>query len=181
MPEDNDAAAPSAPPSVEQILRSIKRVMARDDRDRLEGRHGPHDGEPHHDAGDDLADSIELGAEQPESAVLIASDSFRAPPAEHGSAENGSADFDQIASGEDGPEALTTDAATASMRRALAALDLFAGPDEEGGPADPDAASLEKIVRDMLRPMLSDWLEAHLPRIVEQQVKAEIARIAGKR
>jgi cell pole-organizing protein PopZ len=29
--------------------------------------------------------------------------------------------------------------------------------------------------------MLAEWLEAHLPAMVERMVQAEIARIAGKR
>ena len=41
--------------------------------------------------------------------------------------------------------------------------------------------SLEGMVREMLRPMLAEWLEANLPAMVEQLVQAEIARIVGKR
>ena len=41
--------------------------------------------------------------------------------------------------------------------------------------------SLEGLVRDMLRPMLAEWLDANLPTMVEDLVKAEISRIAGKR
>jgi cell pole-organizing protein PopZ len=33
----------------------------------------------------------------------------------------------------------------------------------------------------MLRPMLAQWLDDNLPAMVEELVKAEIARIAGKR
>jgi cell pole-organizing protein PopZ len=32
----------------------------------------------------------------------------------------------------------------------------------------------------MLKPMLKDWLDRHLPEIVEQLVTREIARITGK-
>ena len=41
--------------------------------------------------------------------------------------------------------------------------------------------SLEAVVRDMLRPQLAEWLDRHLPQMVERLVKAEIARIAGKK
>jgi cell pole-organizing protein PopZ len=41
--------------------------------------------------------------------------------------------------------------------------------------------SLEGMVRDMLRPMLAEWLDTNLPGMVEKMVQAEIARIAGKR
>jgi cell pole-organizing protein PopZ len=40
--------------------------------------------------------------------------------------------------------------------------------------------TLEGMVRDMLRPMLRDWLDANLPAIVEAMVAKEIERITGK-
>ena len=41
-----------------------------------------------------------------------------------------------------------------------------------------DARSLEDIVRELLRPMLKDWLDANLPGIVEREVRAEVERIS---
>lgn len=38
--------------------------------------------------------------------------------------------------------------------------------------------TLEALVREMLRPMLKDWLDENLPAIVEKQVEAEVQRIA---
>lgn len=38
--------------------------------------------------------------------------------------------------------------------------------------------TLEGVVRDMLKPMIKEWLDANLPRIVEQKVEAEVQRIA---
>ncbi len=40
--------------------------------------------------------------------------------------------------------------------------------------------TLEGLVREMLRPMLKDWLDTHLPDLVEQMVAREIARISGR-
>ena len=40
------------------------------------------------------------------------------------------------------------------------------------------ARSLEDIVREMLRPMLKQWLEENLPSLVERMVRAEIERVA---
>jgi uncharacterized protein len=40
--------------------------------------------------------------------------------------------------------------------------------------------TLEGLVREMLRPMLKDWLDGHLPDLVEQMVAREIARISGR-
>lgn len=40
--------------------------------------------------------------------------------------------------------------------------------------------SLEGLTRDLLRPMLKDWLDANLPAMVEAMVAKEIERIAKK-
>lgn len=47
----------------------------------------------------------------------------------------------------------------------------------------PDVAgsdTLEGMVRDMLRPMLREWLDANLPRMVEEMVQREITRITNR-
>src|SRR5229473_760538 len=36
------------------------------------------------------------------------------------------------------------------------------------------------VVREMLRPMLQSWLDEHLPGIVEQLVREEIARVVAE-
>jgi cell pole-organizing protein PopZ len=78
-------------------------------------------------------------------------------------------------------ERLVSDWASTAAGAAFARL---ASAPQEPGPERglaPSAAdrTLEKNVRDLLRPVLQTWLDAHLPGIVEQLVKAEIAR-AGK-
>lgn len=47
-------------------------------------------------------------------------------------------------------------------------------------PETPGSDSLEGLVREMLRPMLREWLDAKLPGIVEAMVSREIARISGR-
>ncbi len=44
----------------------------------------------------------------------------------------------------------------------------------------PASDSLQGLVREMLRPMLRDWLDANLPGMVETMVAREIARITGR-
>jgi hypothetical protein len=41
--------------------------------------------------------------------------------------------------------------------------------------------TLEDVVRELLRPMMKAWLDENLPQIVEQQVAAEIERVARLR
>jgi cell pole-organizing protein PopZ len=41
-----------------------------------------------------------------------------------------------------------------------------------------NARTLEDLVREMLRPMLKNWLDDNLPTIVERLIRAEIERVA---
>ena len=44
-----------------------------------------------------------------------------------------------------------------------------------------EGRSLEDVTRELLRPMLKDWLDAHLPAIVQSAVEAEVDRISRQR
>jgi hypothetical protein len=41
--------------------------------------------------------------------------------------------------------------------------------------------TLEDVVRELLRPLLQQWLDANLPAIVQEAVQAEVDRIARSR
>ena len=71
---------------------------------------------------------------------------------------------------------ISSDAAEAS-RQSLAALSALRERSETLPHGD---GPLEAVIRDMLKPMLKDWLDRHLPEIVEELVTREIARISGK-
>jgi len=43
-----------------------------------------------------------------------------------------------------------------------------------GGP------TVEEIVRELLRPLVKDWLDAQLPGLVERVVRGEIERVVGR-
>ena len=70
---------------------------------------------------------------------------------------------------------LSEEAANAS-RRSLAALAMSVTEPGPGG-----ESPIEGMVRDLLRPMLKEWLDANLPPIVDARVAAEIARITRHR
>lgn len=55
---------------------------------------------------------------------------------------------------------------------ALSAVVVTASP--------PGSDTLEGLVRDMLRPMLAEWLDAKLPAMVERLVAVEIERITAR-
>lgn len=63
-------------------------------------------------------------------------------------------------------ENTTADAAAGSLARLVSRMDL--GSD----------MTLEGLVRELLRPMIKEWLDANLPNIVEEKVEAEVQRIS---
>jgi hypothetical protein len=72
------------------------------------------------------------------------------------------------------PEAeprLVSDAASDAVAASFARL---ASASQQGGDS-----SLDDLVRETLRPMLQAWLDEHLPELVERLVRAEIARVVG--
>ena len=44
-------------------------------------------------------------------------------------------------------------------------------------PEVPGSDTLEGLVREMLKPLLKEWLDAHLPEIVERMVAQEVTRL----
>ena len=47
-------------------------------------------------------------------------------------------------------------------------------------PPPPAYNPLEEMIREMLKPILKQWLDEHLPGIVDEHVKREIHRITGR-
>ncbi len=78
-------------------------------------------------------------------------------------------------------DALTRGDTREAMRQNFAALAMLSQPGREPQIVRSGETSLEGLTREMLRPMLAQWLDDNLPAMVEELVKAEIARIAGKR
>lgn len=164
-------------PSVEEILESIKKVIARDNRadaarersrreaaaeavpaprvaprpaQRAEGRPASFPA--------DVLDLSEVAAQ------ILNED--RAAPAE-------------VEEDDDAP--LLAEEAATSMRDSLAALAMLSAPGAAPQIVRSGETSLEGLVREMLRPALAEWLDRNLPPMVEKLVAAEIARIVGKK
>ena len=146
-------------PSVEEILESIKKVIARDNRETLQA-----DRRRKESAGIFLDDDEAEYENDSEEEVLDL-------------AEAGEV-VDTAPARDDG---LTTETAARAMRDSLAALAMIAEPGAPPQIVRSGETSLEGLVRDLLRPMLAEWLDRNLPEMVERLVKAEIARIAGKK
>lgn len=158
--------------SVEEILESIKKVIARDNRvGAMEARRrrmlvsGDDTTEPAplarthkvRDADEvlDLSD-MELATEGPDEAPVMPMPHVEETP-------------------------LIAEQVRDAMQENLAALAMLAEPPARPQIVRSGETSLEGLVRETLRPMLAEWLEANLPSMVENLVQAEIARIVGKR
>ena len=167
MAQDNEA-------SVEEILESIKKVIARDNRaGALEARRRrmlvseDDDAEPAPLARTHVVrDAPETGDE-----VLDLSD-MECPP------EPSALPLTESLSDE---SPLIADNVRDAMQENLAALAMLAEPGAKPQIVRSGETSLEGLTRELLRPMLAEWLEANLPSMVESLVQAEIARIVGKR
>lgn len=163
MAQDSEA-------SVEEILESIKKVIARDNRaGAMDARR----------RREDAADEAERSAPDPatarahrvrdENEVLDLADMECVPElVAHPFAEP-----------DDAP--LIAETVRDAMQENLAALAMLAEPGARPQIVRSGETSLEGLTRELLRPMLAEWLEANLPSMVEKLVQAEIARIVGKR
>ena len=175
--------------SVEEILESIKKVIARDTRANAvitrqkredEGVRTNADATrlvPEPADAEEAEEILDLG-----SAAIVQDDHpDDSPQHHHDSAHAHSGDDDDAlqSDGDDAP--LTKTAARNSMRDNLAALAMLAEPGVPPQIVRTGETSLEGLTRELLRPMLAEWLDENLPDMVEKLVKAEISRIAGKR
>lgn len=141
-------------PTVEEILESIKKVIARDNRTGAaeERRQREHDG---------VVVPQQAIADEDEDDVLdLAEDAM-------------------IEDAEERP--LVREDAQLSMRESLAALALLSEPGAQPQIVRSGETSLESLARELLRPALAAWLDKNLPPLVEKMVAAEIARIVTKR
>lgn len=63
---------------------------------------------------------------------------------------------------------------------AAIAADAFARLSQSIAIADTPNQTIEGLVREMMKPLLRAWLDEHLPRIVEEKVEQEVARLARR-
>ena len=134
----------SREPSMEDILASIKRVIAEEK--ELRSTVPPSSAEGVVETEDVLELDESMEAEEPAAAPL-----------------------------ELGPPLLDEEAADTS-RQKLDQLSTLAA----SAPPAPQVNPLEDMLREMLKPVLKQWLDENLPRIVDEHVKREITRITGR-
>lgn len=81
--------------------------------------------------------------------------------------------------GMDDASSLVTPAAAAAAAASVGSL-LRAVSSERGAQVYRGGPSIEDVVREEIRPILKDWLDAHLPPLVERLVRAEIERVVNR-
>ena len=157
-------------PTMEEILASIRKIISEDDEPEQESAVEESAGddvleldmeaemepepmmaeepEPEPDFEDDDIVAVEEPEPMPEPAPAPR---FTAPPADDG-------------------DALLEDEVAGKAAGALGQL--------MGSMAIGNGATLESIVRELLRPMLKEWLNENLPGIVEAKVEEEVKRIS---
>lgn len=158
-------------PSMEDILSSIKRIIAEEGdaaapRGRRMGRPIVTEPDPRDEAPDaEPLNDAPTATREPEAPQP------EARPATFASVSpeiaRGVAAID--------PAILSPQVAEAARGRIEALSRMIVRPEVAG------ADTLEGLVRDMLKPMLTQWLDTNLPRIVEGIVEREIERISGRR
>ncbi len=135
--------SPGREPSMEDILASIKKVIAEEKDLRTAA---PPATEPQEDALPEDGEEEVLELDEP-----------LAPPVDLG------------------PPLIKEEVAETS-RQSLEQLSNIAA----SVPAPPPVNPLEDMIRELLRPILKQWLDDHLPGIVDEHVKREITRITGR-
>ena len=157
--------------SMEEILSSIKRIIAEDksvEIDRPSPRQKPRADKPVKAGSEDSSESendevLELTNELPENVV-----------------ESKKASAHGVFGDRRRDGRLIDDQKLDSMRQSLSALVAMEGANSPPPAKQSDGTSLQDLTREMMRPMLKTWLDENLPQLVEELVAREIQRISRK-
>ena len=158
---------PQAEPSMEEILASIRRIISEEEQapqaepvlDLTQTDEPAVAATPPSVEDDIVFEAVEQAVAQ--EVIPVPEPAYAPPPRA------------QTAEAPISPEAaiLSTPTATATAT----ALARLAG---QLRIADTQNQTVEGVVRELLKPMLKDWLDRNLPAIVESRVEAELERIA---
>jgi hypothetical protein len=182
MSQDKDAQEPS----MEEILSSIRRIIAEEDKERdapaeASGRAAAAPpGRPtatREEADDDVLELTDVAEEEAPAeapALVAAAASAPAATAEESSLKETDA-VDTTAHG----DGLVSEGAASASTSALARLTRAAAPDERK-PSPVAGRSMDDFLTELLRPMLKEWLEQHLAEVVERIVEQEVKKLVRR-
>lgn len=158
-------------PTMEEILSSIKKIIA-EDGDKSLSAPRPRRTLPRDASHDELGNAVSVlaGGPRRDDDVLELTEMAE---------EEAPAIAAPVTVTAAGPQAPVTEIVShVTMAASRTALDSLSAMIVKPSIAGSD--SLEGLVREMLRPMLKDWLDANLPEVVERVVAKEVARISGR-
>jgi cell pole-organizing protein PopZ len=164
----------SAEPSMEEILSSIKRIIAEEGDGAMAAARARRQSRP---APAPLPEPEQYDDEE----ILELSD----PVAAEAPSEPEAAPEPRFEPSEPAPVAAAPVATPASSLLSPRTAEATRGPLDALSrmvikPEVAGSDTLEGMVREMIRPMLRDWLDANLPQLVETMVAREISRITGQ-
>lgn len=162
-------AAPE--PSMEEILSSIRRIIAED-----EGTGPPTATAAEPGAGDEDVLELTEMVGSPDPAPPVAAGPVPDEPAI--SQPTISATQEKPAMTVQTSEPLISSGAATASTNAFARLAKAAAPDEKSQAGG--GITVEQLVVDLLAPMLRDWLDQNLPGIVERVVEQEVKKLARR-
>ena len=175
-------------PTMEEILASIRRIISEDEAPAAQPIPRPTD-EPDAPSANDFSADLESGAEGADDDVLELTERVET----HGDIEayipeaEPEPELDPIFPLEPEPVAPAAEAPApapvdtlVSAATASAAASAF-GQLSQAIAMPPPGLTLDEVVRELLRPLLKDWLDTHLPGIVQATVTEEVERIARGR
>jgi cell pole-organizing protein PopZ len=165
-------AKPSTEPTMEEILATIRRIIAED-----EGQGAGPAVVPKREEVLVLTEAVEDDGSVRHIAPAA---SGQVPPLPDGRREPEPPRPEVAAAVPVHGERLVSSAVSEAAASAFARLNAAR---DRGGPETPIGRgdkTLEDIVRELLRPLLQAWLDENLPGLVERLVQKEIARVVGE-
>ena len=171
----------SGDPSMEDILASIRRILNEDEAAAASpAAEEPLDLTREMLVGDPPGASPPPPPLPPPAAPLLVQPAQAAAPASAEPPPAPSAASLPTASPEPRTDALLAPAAAAAASASLGSLLRAVASERGSGVARSGGPTIEDVVREELRPLLKDWLDQHLPAVVERLVRAEIERVVGR-
>lgn len=169
-------------PTVEEILESIKQVIARDNRVSAAEVRRQRESDRLPEAE---AEEVREEQEVAEEGVLdlSATSEYLTDSADDEFEDEDEFGFEDEESdfGDDADTPLLKQQTEAGIRDSLAALALLSEPGAQPQIVRSGETSLEGMVRELLRPALAEWLDKNLPPLVERMVADEIRRISSRK
>ncbi len=155
-------------PSIEEILASIRQIISDDDE--------PAAAPPPPPAPKAAAPKPAPPPPKVEDDVFELTDRLDEPESEPAPKPRVEIDMREAADEQPAESILTDNAAGAALEGFMRMAGSNMPVDRKG----TGTVTLEDIVRELMRPMLREWLDVHLPPIIEKVVQKELDKIARK-